>query len=128
MAVSAIAKQSEDKRIRQAYERRKDEVYFYNLERAEDREELEQSEQVRKQLAIENEILRKRLAEFEAQANNKCSHLLELPAQQGIESPVGLFRAFRVAILFSHLQQIQRSLARHHNCPNNRAKHHAQHV
>ena len=32
MAVSAIAKQSEDKLIRQAYQRRKDEIYFHNVE------------------------------------------------------------------------------------------------
>jgi len=37
MAVSALAKQSEDKIIRQAYQRRKDEIYFYNKERADDR-------------------------------------------------------------------------------------------
>jgi len=61
MAVSAIAKQSEDKRIRQAYERRKDEVYFYNLERAEDKQKLAKAE-------AEIENLRKRIAEIEAQA------------------------------------------------------------
>ena len=44
MAVSAIARQSEDKIMRQAYQRRKDEIYFNNLERAEDRRKLEQAE------------------------------------------------------------------------------------
>jgi len=34
MAVSAIARQSEDKIMRQAYQRRKDDVYFHNLELA----------------------------------------------------------------------------------------------
>ena len=34
MAVSAIARQSEDKIIRQAYQRRKDEIYFHNKELA----------------------------------------------------------------------------------------------
>jgi predicted transposase/invertase (TIGR01784 family) len=42
MAVSAIARQSEDKLIRQAYLRRQDEIYFNNLERQEDRQLLEE--------------------------------------------------------------------------------------
>ena len=37
MAVSAIARQSQDKAARQAYQRRKDDIYFYNLERENDR-------------------------------------------------------------------------------------------
>ena len=44
MAVSAIARQSEDKIMRQAYQRRKDEIYFNNLERAEDKQKIEQAE------------------------------------------------------------------------------------
>jgi len=71
MAVSAIARQSEDKTMRQAYQRRKDEIYFYNMERAEleqTRHELEQEKLEKKRLATENENLRKKLAEFEAQA------------------------------------------------------------
>ena len=32
MAVSAIARQSEDKIMRQAYQRRKDEIFFHNVE------------------------------------------------------------------------------------------------
>jgi len=69
MAVSAIARQSEDKIMRQAYQRRKDEIYFYNMEHAEleqTKHKLEQSEHEKKQIAAENENLRKRLAEFEA--------------------------------------------------------------
>ena len=34
MAVSAIARQSEDKAVRQAYQRRKDEIYFHKRELA----------------------------------------------------------------------------------------------
>jgi len=64
MAVSAIARQSEDKIMRQAYQRRKDEIYFNNLERAEDRRKLEQSE-------AENLELRKEIAELQAQLANK---------------------------------------------------------
>ena len=62
MAVSAIARQSEDKIIRQAYQRRKDEIYFYNIEHA----ELEQTKLQLAQAEAENEMLRKRLAELEA--------------------------------------------------------------
>jgi len=43
MAVTALQRQSEDKLIRQAYQRRKDEIYFYNKERAEDRRIAEQA-------------------------------------------------------------------------------------
>jgi predicted transposase/invertase (TIGR01784 family) len=69
MAVSAIAKQSEDKRIRQAYERRKDEVYFYNLERAEDRRVMEQqAEEIARlqSVATENETLRREIETLRA--------------------------------------------------------------
>jgi len=69
MAVSAIARQSEDKIMRQAYQRRKDEIYFYNMERAELEEtkhKLEQSEQEKEQIAAENERLRKENEELRA--------------------------------------------------------------
>ena len=64
MAVSAIARQSEDKIMRQAYQRRKDEIYFNNLERAEDRRKLEQMES---QLADKDEII----AKLQAQLSEK---------------------------------------------------------
>ena len=44
MAMSAIARQSEDKIMRQAYQRRKDEIYFNNMEREIERERREQAE------------------------------------------------------------------------------------
>ena len=44
MAISALARQSEDKLIRQAYLRRQDEIYFYNKERADDMRRMEQLE------------------------------------------------------------------------------------
>jgi len=59
MAVSAIARQSEDKIMRQAYQRRKDEIFFHNAE-------LEQATRRAEQAEAENEMLRKRLAELEA--------------------------------------------------------------
>jgi len=68
-AVSAIARQSEDKIMRQAYQRRKDEIYFYNLERAEleqTKHKLEQADRRAEEAEAENEKLRKRLAELEA--------------------------------------------------------------
>jgi len=42
MAVSALIRQSEDKIARQAYQRRKDEIYFYNMEKIEFQRKLEQ--------------------------------------------------------------------------------------
>ena len=59
MAVSALKKQSEDKIIRQAYQRRKDEIYFYNKERADYKREMEE-------LQIENEQLRQQIADLQA--------------------------------------------------------------
>ena len=49
MAVTALQRQSEDKIIRQAYQRRKDEIYFYNKERADDRHRTEQAELIASQ-------------------------------------------------------------------------------
>jgi len=63
MAVTALQRQSEDKIIRQAYQRRKDEIYFYNKERADDRRIMEQQ-------AEEIEMLRQQVAEL--QANQKA--------------------------------------------------------
>jgi predicted transposase/invertase (TIGR01784 family) len=75
MAVSAIARQSEDKIMRQAYQRRQDEIYFHNLEltkwerRAEqDRQQAEQSNRRAEKAEAEIEMLRKRLAELEAKS------------------------------------------------------------
>ena len=72
MAVSAIARQSEDKIMRQTYQRRKDEIFFHNAELAKNLQIAEQAirraEQVERkneQLTAENENLRKRLAELE---------------------------------------------------------------
>jgi len=64
MAVSAIARQSEDKIMRQAYQRRKDEIYFNNLERAEAMRKLEQAEvQIAEQAAV--------IAQLQAQLSGK---------------------------------------------------------
>ena len=73
MAVSAIARQSEDKIMRQAYQRRKDEIFFHNveLEQATRRAITAEAENERfaaenERFAAENETLRERLAELEA--------------------------------------------------------------
>ena len=65
MAVSALARQSEDKIIRQAYQRRKDEIYFYNKnmsERDEYKLRAEQAETEIEKLRKENEKLQAQLA------------------------------------------------------------------
>ena len=62
MVVSALAKQGEDKIIRQAYQRRKDEIYFYNKERADDRRVMEQQAAEIEKLRKENEKLLAQLA------------------------------------------------------------------
>ncbi|MCL2405224.1 MAG: hypothetical protein FWC92_06725, partial [Defluviitaleaceae bacterium] len=59
MAMTALQRQSEDKIIRQAYQRRKDNIYFDNKERAD-------SKRIMEQLQAENEQLRQRIAAFEA--------------------------------------------------------------
>jgi len=65
MAVSTLAMQGEDKYARQAYQRRKDEVYFYNM----NMNRLEQAEAEIERLQgvdSENERLRQQLAELQA--------------------------------------------------------------
>jgi len=58
MAVSTLALQSEDKYTRQAYARRKDEIYFFNKSMY----EKEQAELEIERLRKENEELRAQLA------------------------------------------------------------------
>ena len=58
MAMTALQRQSEDKIIRQACQRRKDEIYFYNKERADDRRIMEQLQAENEKLRKENEELR----------------------------------------------------------------------
>ena len=55
MAMTALQRQSEDEIIRQAYQRREDEIYFYNKERADDKRVMEQQ-------AEEIEMLRQQIA------------------------------------------------------------------
>jgi len=69
VAVSAIARQSEDKIMRQAYQRRKDDIFFHNMELAKAEEAIrraEQSDRRAEQAEVENGMLHKRLAELEA--------------------------------------------------------------
>jgi len=76
MAMSAIARQSEDKIIRQAYQRRKDEIYFYNMERDNDRRiaeeatrRAEQSDRRAVKAEVEIEQLRQQIAALQANRN-----------------------------------------------------------
>lgn len=62
MAVTALARQSEDKIIRQAYQRRKDEIYFYNKEKQDYQNQLDQA---RTELAERDAII----AELRSQLN-----------------------------------------------------------
>ena len=52
MAVSALAKQSEDKIIRQAYQRRKDDIYFDNLRTQKLEQAQAEIEKLRQQIAV----------------------------------------------------------------------------
>ena len=72
MAVTALQLQSEDKIIRQAYQRRKDEIYFYNktsYERDEYMLRAEQERQRANQLQSENEQERQRAEQERQRAN-----------------------------------------------------------
>ena len=77
MAISTLARQSEDKYTRQAYQRRQDEIYFYNKNMAEkeqaelrtEQAELrtEQAERRAKQAEEEIEKLRRENEKLQAQ-------------------------------------------------------------
>jgi predicted transposase/invertase (TIGR01784 family) len=92
MAVSTLARQSEDKIARQAYQRRQDEIYYYNKEKYEYESRLEQerrraeeerrrAEEAESVLAekdaaiagkdIENEQLRQQIAELRSQLDTR---------------------------------------------------------
>jgi len=58
VAVSALATQSEDKYVRQAYKRRKDEIYFYNKSLYQAERRTEQAEAEIQKLREEIELLR----------------------------------------------------------------------
>ena len=77
MAVSAIARQSEDKIMRQAYQRRQDEIYFNNLEREEDRRKLEQAE-------YKAEQERRRAEQAEAEIEQLRQQIIALRASQNL--------------------------------------------
>ena len=63
MAVSAIARQSEDKIMRQAYQRRKDEIYFHNKEIFDYQQRAEQAERASEEKDIIIAQLKARLGE-----------------------------------------------------------------
>jgi len=109
MAVSAIERQSQDKVIRQAYQRRQDEIYFHMLElashlqtaeqerqraeqerqRAEQAEaEIEQERQRAEQLQTEKEHSDRRAEQAESENENLRKRLAEYEAQS-IDTPDG---------------------------------------
>ena len=69
MAVSAIAQQSEDKLMRQAYQRRKDEIYFHNLE-------LYKNSQKAEEYKLQADQATHRAEEYKLQAN-QATHRAE---------------------------------------------------
>ena len=74
MAVSTLARQSEDKYTRHAYQRRKDDIYYNNMyiARAEqERQRAEQERQRAEQAETEIEELRAQLARLQAQIDLK---------------------------------------------------------
>jgi len=75
MAMTALQRQSEDKIIRQAYQRRKDNIYFYNKERADDRRIMEQ-------LQVENEQERHRANQAEREIEKLRQQIILLEANQ----------------------------------------------
>ena len=64
MAVSTLARHGEDKITRQAYQRRKDEIYFYNKEKYEYERKNNDLQRALKEKDAENEQLRLQLAEL----------------------------------------------------------------
>ena len=71
MAVTALARQSEDKLIRQAYQRRKDEIYFYNKEQASYKQQLAEKDMLLSERDAENAELRLQLEQLQAQIARK---------------------------------------------------------
>ncbi|MCL1884833.1 MAG: Rpn family recombination-promoting nuclease/putative transposase [Defluviitaleaceae bacterium] len=69
MAVSAIARQSQDKMARQAYQRRKDDIYFYNMERANDKQIAEDATRRAEKAEAEIKQLRQQIAAMQANQN-----------------------------------------------------------
>jgi len=85
MAVSALARQSEDKIIRQAYQRRKDDIYFYNknmAKKAEAEQRAEQAERMIEQERNRAEQERSRAEHAEAEIEQLRQQLLALQTGQ----------------------------------------------
>ena len=71
MAVSAIVRQSQDKMARQAYQRRKDEIYFYNMERDNDKRIAEEYKQRAEQAEKASEEKDDIIAQLKARLGEK---------------------------------------------------------
>jgi len=78
MAISALQRQSEDKLIRQAYQRRKDEIYFYNKEREDDRIKFEQLQAENEQAEQRAEQEQRRAEQAEAEIERLRKEIKEL--------------------------------------------------
>ena len=75
VAVSTLARQGEDKYVRQAYQRRQDEIYFYNKNMAERDEYKRQAEQER--LRAEQERLRAEQERLRAEQEQSRAEIAE---------------------------------------------------
>ena len=78
MAMTALQKQSEDKLIRQAYQRRRDEIYFYNKERADDMRLLEQEQKKTEQAERRAEQERQKTEQAERRAEQAEKEIARL--------------------------------------------------
>jgi hypothetical protein len=84
MAMSALAKQSEDKIARQAYQRRKDEIFYYNKNMSERDEYKRKAEQAQLKAAQEQhraEQAESALAEKDAALASQEKIIAELRSQ-----------------------------------------------
>ena len=83
MAISTLARQGEDKIARQAYQRRQDEIYFYNKEKSEYERRLEEKDaEYARRLEEKNAEYERRLEEKNAEYEQLKRQLAELLSQQ----------------------------------------------
>ena len=83
MAVKTLAKQGEDKLIRQAYQRRQDEIYFYNKEKYDNKCKLEEKDRKLEEKDRKLEENKRKLEEKDATIADQERLITELKARLG---------------------------------------------